>query len=64
MIVVAGRSEMPWSEDGEADVAVAMSMQPDGVPKAHRARQESLEVLYRLNVAAARVVRARPARRP
>ena len=39
MIVVAGRSEMPWSEDGEADVAVAMSMQPDGVPKAHRARK-------------------------
>ena len=34
MIVAEERSEMPWNEDGEADIALAMSMQLDEVPKA------------------------------
>ena len=48
MIVAAGRSEMPWNDDGEADIAVAMSMQPDfcaqGIAVV-RMRQELLKVL-------------------
>ena len=34
MTVVAVRSEMSWPEDGETDIAVAMSMQPDDAAKA------------------------------
>ncbi len=33
MIVVAGRSEVSWDKSGEADIALAMSMQPDDVAK-------------------------------
>ncbi len=34
MIVVAVRSEMSWAEDGETDIALAMSLQPDEATKA------------------------------
>ncbi len=33
MIVVAVRSEMSWIKDGETDIALTMSMQPDDATK-------------------------------
>ncbi len=34
MIVAAVRCEMSWTKDGETDIALAMSMQPDDATKA------------------------------
>ena len=49
---------MPWGEDGEADIAVAMSMQPDDEPW-HCSSKEATRVFCNKNNALVHVAELR-----